>query len=206
MVAVMDTLRHGGYIARLRRTIVARGNTITGRSASSSPSRKCRASRYLASRWRRSVGDLKPSRRPTSAVRRRRARIANVMVQDSFAWVTGLVRRASFDRAGRARRRPRLHRPSGTTVSLSCRGDEEKRWHGGGRENIGKGTEIVDWEAPFTARSLRSRLAVTDQVRGPWARRQRRRTKLDGLLVLWHLQLDPTGVRLKSRIKSESFK
>ena len=120
VVAVMDTVAaSGGYITAIAADhIVARGNTITG--SIGVIFQLPEVSKLLDTLGIRmeeiKSGELKAEPTPYKPMSDRVRQVSNEMVQESFAWFTGLVveRRKLSARTGEGSgRRPRLYRPPG---------------------------------------------------------------------------------------------
>jgi protease-4 len=199
VVAVMDTVAaSGGYIAAIAADyIVARGNTITGSIGVIFTFPEI--SRLLDTLGIKmeefKSGELKAEPSPYKPVSDKARQASNALVQDSFAWFTGLVaerRKLPIEQVRLlADGRVFTGRQAAAAKLIDAVGDEEKAvaWLETERK-IGKGTKIVDWKVPFTANPSGIGFAVTDEVlRALGLGSSAGRTKLDGLLVLWHPQL-----------------
>jgi protease-4 len=199
VVAVMDTVAaSGGYIAAIAADhIVARGNTITGSIGVIFTFPEI--SRLLDTLGIKmeeiKSGELKAEPSPYKPVSDKVRQASNALVQDSFAWFTGLVAERRKLPIGQVRLladgRVFTGRQAAAAKLIDAVGDEEKAvaWLEA-EKNIGKGTEIVDWKVPFTADPSGLGFAVTDGVlRALGLGGSAGLTKLDGLLVLWHPQL-----------------
>lgn len=198
VVAVMDTVAaSGGYIAAIAADhIVARGNTITGSIGVifSFPE----ISRLLDTLGIKmeefKSGELKAEPSPYRPVSDKVRQASNALVQDSFAWFTGLVaerRKLPMEQVLLlADGRVFTGRQAVTAKLIDTVGGEEKAidWLET-EKKIGKGSKIVDWDLPLSADPTGLGFAVTDGVlRALGLGTSARRTKLDGLLVLWHPQ------------------
>jgi protease-4 len=199
VVAVMDTVAaSGGYIAAIAADhIVARGNTITGSIGVIFTFPEI--SRLLDTLGIKmeeiKSGELKAEPSPYKPVSDKARQASNVLVQDSFAWFTGLVaerRKLPIEQVRLlADGRVFTGRQAVTAKLTDDVGGEEKAvaWLET-EKKIDKGMGIVDWKVPFTANPAGFGFAVTDEVlRALGLGSSVARTKLDGLLVLWHPQL-----------------
>jgi protease-4 len=199
VVAVMDTVAaSGGYIAAIAADhIVARGNTITGSIGVIFTFPEI--SRLLDTLGIKmeeiKSGELKAEPSPYKPVTDRARQASNELVQDSFAWFTGLVaerRKLSLEQVRQlADGRVYTGRQAAAVKLIDAVGGEEKAvdWLET-EKGVGKGSKIVDWDVPFGADPTGLGFAVTDGVlQALGLGTSARRTKLDGLLVLWHPQL-----------------
>ncbi|MGH6820470.1 MAG: signal peptide peptidase SppA, partial [Methylocella sp.] len=199
VVAVMDTVAaSGGYITALAADhIVARGNTITGSIGVifSFPE----VSKLLDTLGIRmeeiKSGELKAEPTPYKPVSEKVRQVSNELVQDSFAWFTGLVaerRKLSLERVKiLADGRVYTGRQAVEVKLIDQIGGEDMAlaWLASAR-NIDAGTPVQDWAAPLGADlgglgfSIAGR--VLDALGLSGLRRRAEIAKLDGLLVLWH--------------------
>ena len=199
VVAVMDTVAaSGGYIAAIAADhIVARGNTITGSIGVIFTFPEI--SRLLDTLGIKmeeiKSGELKAEPSPYKPVSDKVRQVSNEMVQDSFVWFTGLVaerRKLPIERVRLlADGRVYTGRQAVAVKLIDAVGGEDKAvdWLET-EKNIGKGSKIVDWDVPLGTDPTGLGFAVTDGVlRALGLGTSARRTKLDGLLVLWHPQL-----------------
>lgn len=202
VVAVMDTVAaSGGYITAIAADyIVARGNTITGSIGVifSFPE----ISKLLDTLGIRmeeiKSGELKAEPTPYKPMSDRVRQVSNEMVQESFAWFTGLVverRKLSAERVKiLADGRVYTGRQAVTEKLIDALGGEEValEWLQT-QKNLSKDIDTVDWrtQSESGATGLGFSLANTVlQVLGfEGLRRQVESARLDGLLVLWHPQL-----------------
>jgi protease-4 len=199
VAAVMDTVAaSGGYITAIAADhIVARGNTITG--SIGVIFQWAEFSQLLSTLGVKmeeiKSGELKAEPSPFKPLTEKAREVSQAMVQDSFAWFTGLVaerRKLSIERVKvLADGRVYPARQAGAEKLVDEVGGEDKAVDWIKKEkNLGAGIEVIDWDANrFTDRSgLGFRLAVDilnavglgDLVAA--ARVQ----KLDGLLSVWH--------------------
>lgn len=199
VVAVMDTVAaSGGYIAAIAADhIVARGNTLTGSIGVIFTFPEI--SRLLDTLGIKMEeirsGELKAEPSPYKPVSDKARQATNALVQDSFSWFTGLVaerRKLPIEQVRLlADGRVFTGRQAVAAKLIDAVGDEAKAvaWLET-EKKIGKDSEIVDWEVPFSADPAGLGFAVTDAVlRALGLGGSAGRTKLDGLLVLWHPQL-----------------
>ena len=190
-----------GYITAIAADyIVARGNTITGSIGVifSFPE----ISKLLDTLGIRmeeiKSGELKAEPTPYKPMSDRVRQVSNEMVQESFAWFTGLVverRKLSAERVKvLADGRVYTGRQAVTEKLIDALGGEEValEWLQT-QKNLSKDIDTVDWrtQSESGATGLGFSLANTVlQVLGfEGLRRQVESARLDGLLVLWHPQL-----------------
>ena len=199
VAAVMDTVAaSGGYITAIAADhIVARGNTITG--SIGVIFQWAEFSQLLSTLGVKmeeiKSGELKAEPSPFKPLTEKAREVSQAMVQDSFAWFTGLVaerRKLSIERVKvLADGRVYTGRQAVAEKLVDEVGGEDKAVDWIKKEkNLGAGIEVIDWDANrFTDRSgLGFRLAVDilnavglgDLVAA--ARVQ----KLDGLLSVWY--------------------
>src|SRR5436190_8212656 len=199
VAAVMDTVAaSGGYITAIAADhIVARGNTITG--SIGVIFQWAEFSQLLSTLGVKmeeiKSGELKAEPSPFKPLTEKAREVSQAMVQDSFAWFTGLVaerRKLPIERVKvLADGRVYTGRQAVAEKLIDEVGGEDKAVDWIKKEkNLGAGIEVIDWDAKrFTDPSgLGFRLAVDilnavglgDLVAA--ARVQ----KLDGLLSVWH--------------------
>ena len=202
VVAVMDTVAaSGGYITAIAADyIVARGNTITGSIGVifSFPEISKLLDTLGIKMEEIKSGELKAEPTPYKPMSDRVRQVSNEMVQESFAWFTGLVverRKLSAERVKvLADGRVYTGRQAVTEKLIDALGGEEValEWLQT-QKNLSKDIETVDWrsQSESGATGLGFSLANTVlQVLGfEGLRRQVESARLDGLLVLWHPQL-----------------
>lgn len=202
VVAVMDTVAaSGGYITAIAADyIVARGNTITGSIGVifSFPE----VSKLLDTLGIRmeeiKSGELKAEPTPYKPMSDRVRQVSNEMVQESFAWFTGLVverRKLSAERVKvLADGRVYTGRQAVTEKLIDALGGEEVAldWLQT-QKKLPKDMEVVNWVNPLNADPAGLGFSVADTVLRVLGfeglRRQVESARLDGLLVLWHPQL-----------------
>jgi protease-4 len=202
VVAVMDTVAaSGGYITAIAADyIVARGNTITGSIGVifSFPE----ISKLLDTLGIRmeeiKSGELKAEPTPYKPMSDRVRQVSNEMVQESFAWFTGLVverRKLSAERVKvLADGRVYTGRQAVTEKLIDALGGEEValEWLQT-QKKLPKDIETVDWRNPSDSGSTGLGFSVANTVLKVLGfeglRRQVESARLDGLLVLWHPQL-----------------
>ena len=202
VVAVMDTVAaSGGYITAIAADyIVARGNTITGSIGVifSFPE----ISRLLDTLGIKmeeiKSGELKAEPSPYKPVSDRVRQVSNEMVQESFAWFTGLVverRKLSAERVKvLADGRDYTGRQAVTEKLIDALGGEEVAldWLQT-QKNVPKNVEIVEWHNPLNADPSGLGFSIANialkALGFEGLRRQVESARLDGLLVLWHPQL-----------------
>ena len=196
VVAVMDTVAaSGGYIAAIAADhIVARGNTITGSIGVIFTFPEI--SRLLDTLGIKmeeiKSGELKAEPSPYKPVSDKVRQASNELVQDSFAWFTGLVaerRKLSVDEVRLvADGRVFTGRQAAAAKLIDEVGGEEKAvaWLET-EKGIGKDMQIVDWQLPFSVNPAGLGFTAMDgMLRALGLGSSAQRTKLDGLLVLWH--------------------
>jgi protease-4 len=202
VVAVMDTVAaSGGYIIAIAADhIVARGNTITGSIGVifSFPE----ISRLLDTLGIKmeeiKSGELKAEPSPYKPVSDRVRQVSNEMVQESFAWFTGLVverRKLSPERVKvLADGRVYTGRQAVTEKLIDALGGEEAalEWLQT-QKKIPKDMNVIDWFSPLNVDPAGLGFSVANTVLKALGfeglRRQVESARLDGLLVLWHPQL-----------------
>ena len=202
VVAVMDTVAaSGGYITAIAADyIVARGNTITGSIGVifSFPE----ISKLLDTLGIRmeeiKSGELKAEPTPYKPMSDRVRQVSNEMVQESFAWFTGLVverRKLSAERVKvLADGRVYTGRQAVTEKLIDALGGEEVAldWLQT-QKKLPKDIETIDWRSAQNAGATGLGFSVANTVLKVLGfeglRRQVESARLDGLLVLWHPQL-----------------
>lgn len=202
IAAVMDTVAaSGGYITAIAADhIVARGNTITGSIGVifSFPE----ISRLLDTLGIKmeeiKSGELKAEPSPYKPVSDKAREVSNEMVQDSFAWFTGLVaerRNIPLDQVKiLSDGRVYTGRQAAANKLIDEIGGEEKAiaWLES-EKNIAPGTPVVDWALATNLDPTGLGFAIANGVlraMGLEGLAQRAQSsKLDGMLVLWHPQL-----------------
>ena len=202
IAAVMDTVAaSGGYITAIAADhIVARGNTITGSIGVifSFPE----ISRLLDTLGIKmeeiKSGELKAEPSPYKPVSDKARAVSNEMVQDSFAWFTGLVaerRKLPLDRVKiLSDGRVYTGRQAAANKLIDEIGGEEKAiaWLES-EKNIAPGMPVVDWALATNLDPTGLGFAIANGVlraMGLEGLAQRAQSsKLDGMLVLWHPQL-----------------
>ncbi|MEQ1522082.1 MAG: signal peptide peptidase SppA [Aestuariivirga sp.] len=202
VVAVMDTVAaSGGYITAIAADhIVARGNTITGSIGVifSFPEISKLLDTLGIKMEEIKSGELKAEPSPYKPVSDRVRQVSNEMVQESFAWFTGLVverRKLSAERVKvLADGRVYTGRQAVTEKLIDALGGEEVAldWLQT-QKNLPKDMEIVDWRnslnADPTGLGFSAANIVLKALGFEGLRRQVESARLDGLLVLWHPQL-----------------
>lgn len=202
VVAVMDTVAaSGGYITAIAADhIVARGTSITGSIGVifSFPE----VSRLLDTLGIRmeeiKSGDLKAEPSPYKPVTDKARAVSQAMVQDGFDWFTGLVAERRSLPIERVRElsdgRVYTGRQAIAVKLIDELGGEEKAlgWlHA--KKNIDASLKVVDWAPRSASAASGLGFTVTDLVLRflgfESLRSAADRTKLDGLLVLWHPHL-----------------
>jgi len=202
VVAVMDTVAaSGGYITAIAADyIVARGNTITGSIGVifSFPE----ISKLLDTLGIRmeeiKSGELKAEPTPYKPMSDRVRQVSNDMVQESFAWFTGLVverRKLSAERVKvLADGRVYTGRQAVTEKLIDALGGEEVAldWLQT-QKKLPKDIETIDWRSAQNAGATGLGFSVANTVLKALGfeglGRQVESARLDGLLVLWHPQL-----------------
>ena len=202
VVAVMDTVAaSGGYITAIAADyIVARGNTITGSIGVifSFPEISKLLDTLGIKMEEIKSGELKAEPSPYKPVSDRVRQISNELVQESFAWFTGLVverRKLSVERVKvLADGRVYTGRQAVTEKLIDALGgeDEALAWLQA-EKNIPKDIAIVDWFNPLnvdpSGLGFSAANTVLKALGFEGLRRQVESARLDGLLVLWHPQL-----------------
>jgi protease-4 len=202
VVAVMDTVAaSGGYITAIATDyIVARGNTITGSIGVifSFPEISKLLDTLGIKMEEIKSGELKAEPSPYKPVSDHVRQVSNEMVQESFAWFTGLVverRKLSPERVKvLADGRVYTGRQAVTEKLIDALGGEEVAldWLQT-QKNVPKDLEIVEWRNALNADPSGLGFSAVNIVLKALGfeglRRQVESARLDGLLVLWHPQL-----------------
>ena len=202
VVAVMDTVAaSGGYITAIAADyIVARGNTITGSIGVifSFPEISKLLDTLGIKMEEIKSGELKAEPSPYKPVSDRVRQVSNEMVQESFAWFTGLVverRKLSAERVKvLADGRVYTGRQAVTEKLIDALGGEEVAldWLQT-QKKLPKDLEVVNWFNPVNADPAGLGFSMANIVLKALGfeglRRQVESARLDGLLVLWHPQL-----------------
>jgi protease-4 len=202
VVAVMDTVAaSGGYITAIATDyIVARGNTITGSiGVIFSFPEVSKLLETLGIRMEEiKSGELKAEPTPYKPMSDRVRQVSNEMVQESFAWFTGLVverRKLSAERVKvLADGRVYTGRQAVAEKLIDALGGEEVAldWLQT-QKKLPKDTEIIDWRSAQNGGATGLGFSVANIVLKALGfeglRRQVESARLDGLLVLWHPQL-----------------
>jgi protease IV len=202
IVAVMDTVAaSGGYITAIAADhIVARGNTITGSIGVifQFPEVSKLLDTLGIKMEEIKSGDLKAEPSPYKPVSEKARAVANEMVQDAFAWFTGLVaerRKLPIERVRfLADGRVYTGRQALTAKLVDELGGEEEAvaWLSV-TAKIPKTTGIADW-SPRRSSGVESlgfsAIAAFARAIGlETAMRAADHAALDGLLVIWHPDL-----------------
>ncbi len=202
VVAVMDTVAaSGGYITAIAADyIVARGNTITGSIGVifSFPEISKLLDTLGIKMEEIKSGELKAEPTPYKPMSDRVRQVSNEMVQESFAWFTGLVverRKLSAERVKiLADGRVYTGRQAVTEKLIDALGGEEVAldWLQT-QKKLPKDIETIDWRSTQNAGATGLGFSVANTVLKSLGfeglRRQVESARLDGLLVLWHPQL-----------------
>jgi protease IV len=202
VVAVMDTVAaSGGYITAIAADyIVARGNTITGSIGVifSFPEISKLLDTLGIKMEEIKSGELKAEPSPYKPVSDRVRAVSNEMVQESFAWFTGLVverRKLSAERVKvLADGRVYTGRQAVTEKLIDALGGEEValEWLQA-QKKLPKDMAVIDWRNPLSADPTGLGFSIANTVLKVLGfeglRRQVESARLDGLLVLWHPQL-----------------
>jgi protease-4 len=202
IVAVMDTVAaSGGYITAIAADhIVARGNTITGSIGVifQFPEVSKLLDTLGIKMEEIKSGELKAEPTPYKPVSDKARAVANIMVQDSFAWFTGLV----AERRGLPM--PQVLVLSDGRVYTGRQAVKEKLVDElGGEEKavdwlvaekkVSKDLPILDWEPKQSDRFSSLGFSIARSVMGAagldWLVPSAARPKLDGLLAVWHPDL-----------------
>lgn len=203
VAAVMDTVAaSGGYITAIAADhIVARGNTITG--SIGVIFQWAEVSKLLETigvqMQEIKSGDLKAEPSPFKPLSEKAREVSNLMVQDSFAWFTGLVaerRKLSLDKVKiLSDGRVYTGRQAVAEKLIDELGGEEKAVDWIKKEKkLPDGIMVKDWAVPaedkglfglglkLTSGALRA-LGLPDLAK------QAQLQKLDGLVSVWHPSL-----------------
>lgn len=200
VAAVMDTVAaSGGYITAIAADhIVARGNTITG-------------SIGVIFQWAEfsklletvgvqmqeiKSGDLKAEPSPFKPLSEKAREVSTLMVQDSFAWFTGLVaerRKLPLDKVKiLSDGRVYTGRQAVAEKLIDELGGEEKAIDWMKREKkLSDGIEVKDWAVPSEDKGLfglglRITSGALKAMGLPDLAKQAQLQKLDGLVSVWH--------------------
>jgi protease IV len=203
VAAVMDTIAaSGGYITAIAADhIVARGNTITG-------------SIGVIFQWAEVTklletigvqmqeiksGDLKAEPSPFKPLSEKAREVSNLMVQDSFAWFTGLVaerRRLPLDKVKiLSDGRVYTGRQAVAEKLIDELGGEDKAVDWIKREKkLSADIAVKDWEAPDEDKGmfgwgLKITSGALKALGLPDLAQQAQMGKLDGLVSVWHPSL-----------------
>ena len=202
VVAVMDTVAaSGGYITAIASDyIVARGNTITGSIGVifSFPEISKLLDTLGIKMEEIKSGELKAEPSPYKPVSDHVRAVSNEMVQESFAWFTGLVaerRHLTPERvAVLADGRVYTGRQAVTAKLIDALGGEEVavQWLETDKK-ISKDLSVVNWANPVNADPTGLGFSIANiglkALGFEGLKRQVESARLDGLLVLWHPQL-----------------
>ncbi len=202
VVAVMDTVAaSGGYITAIACDyIVARGNTITGSIGVifSFPEISKLLDMLGIKMEEIKSGELKAEPSPYKPLSDHVRAVSNEMVQESFAWFTGLVaerRHLSAERvAVLADGRVYTGRQAVTEKLIDAVGGEEAalQWLASDRK-ISKDLKVVNWANPVNVDPTGLGFSIANIVLKALGfdglKQQVEGARLDGLLVLWHPQL-----------------
>jgi protease IV len=202
VVAVMDTVAaSGGYITAIAADhIVARGNTITGSIGVifSFPEISRLLDTIGVKMEEIKSGELKAEPSPYKPMSDKVRQVSDQMVQDSFAWFTGLVaerRKLPLDQVKiLADGRVYTGRQAVANKLIDELGGEDQAiaWLASDRK-IDKDTPVVDWElatnTDLTGLGFSIGSGVLRALGLESLAQRAAATKLDGLLVLWHPQL-----------------
>jgi protease-4 len=200
--AVMDTIAaSGGYITAIAADrIVARGNTITGSIGVIFQFPE--VSKLLETLGVKveeiKSGDLKAEPSPYKPTSEKARIVANQMVQDAFAWFTGLVaerRKLPIEQVRiLADGRVYTGRQALAAKLIDEIGGEEQavKWLAA-TAKIPETTDIADWKPRSSYGDTGLGLSIVKLAAGALgidsALQVAERTTLDGLLVLWHPDL-----------------
>ena len=203
VAAVMDTVAaSGGYITAIAADhIVARGNTITG-------------SIGVIFQWAEfsklletvgvqmqeiKSGDLKAEPSPFKPLSEKAREVSTLMVQDSFAWFTGLVaerRKLPLDKVKiLSDGRVYTGRQAVAEKLVDELGGEEKAIAWMTKEKkLSEGIEVKDWKLPSEDQGLfglglRITAGALKALGLPDLAKQAQLQKLDGLVSVWHPSL-----------------
>ena len=200
VAAVMDTIAaSGGYITAIAADhIVARGNTITG--SIGVIFQWAEVSKLLETigvqMQEIKSGDLKAEPSPFKPLSEKAREVSNLMVQDSFAWFTGLVaerRKLPLDKVKiLSDGRVYTGRQAVAEKLIDELGGEDKAVDWIRREKkLPDDIQVTDWKAASEDSGLLGLgLKITSGALGalglPDLAEQAKLQKLDGLLSVWH--------------------
>jgi len=203
VAAVMDTIAaSGGYITAIAADhIVARGNTITG--SIGVIFQLAEVSKLLETigvqMQEIKSGDLKAEPSPFKPLSEKAREVSNLMVQDSFAWFTGLVaerRRLPLDRVKiLSDGRVYTGRQAVAEKLIDELGGEDKAVDWIKKEKkLSADIAVKDWEAPAEDRGifgwgLKITSVALKALGLPDLALQAQMGKLDGLVSVWHPSL-----------------
>jgi len=203
VAAVMDTIAaSGGYITAIAADhIVARGNTITG--SIGVIFQWAEVSKLLETigvqMQEIKSGDLKAEPSPFKPLSEKAREVSNLMVQDSFAWFTGLVaerRRLPLDRVKiLSDGRVYTGRQAVAEKLIDELGGEDKAVDWIKKEKkLSADIAVKDWEAPAEDRGifgwgLKITSVALKALGLPDLALQAQMGKLDGLVSVWHPSL-----------------
>ena len=203
VAAVMDTIAaSGGYITAIAADhIVARGNTITG--SIGVIFQWAEVSKLLETigvqMQEIKSGDLKAEPSPFKPLSEKAREVSNLMVQDSFAWFTGLVaerRRLPLDRVKiLSDGRVYTGRQAVAEKLIDELGGEDKAVDWIKKEKkLSADIAVKDWEAPEEDRGifgwgLKITSGALKALGLPDLAEQAQMGKLDGLVSVWHPSL-----------------
>jgi len=203
VAAVMDTIAaSGGYITAIAADhIVARGNTITG--SIGVIFQWAEVSKLLETigvqMQEIKSGDLKAEPSPFKPLSEKAREVSNLMVQDSFAWFTGLVaerRRLPLDKVKiLSDGRVYTGRQAVAEKLIDELGGEDKAVDWIKKEKkLSADIAVKDWEAPEEDRGifgwgLKITSVALKALGLPDLAEQAQMGKLDGLVSVWHPSL-----------------
>jgi protease-4 len=203
VAAVMDTVAaSGGYITAIAADhIVARGNTITGSIGVifqwAEVSKLLEAIGVQMQEIK--SGELKAEPSPFKPMTEKAREVSNLMVQDSFAWFTGLVaerRKLPLDKVKiLSDGRVYTGRQAVTEKLIDELGGEDKAvdWMKKEKKLAGD-IAVKDWKVPsedsgLFGLGLRITAGALEALGLPGLAEQAKLRKLDGLLSVWHPSL-----------------
>jgi protease-4 len=203
VAAVMDTIAaSGGYITAIAADhIVARGNTITG--SIGVIFQWAEVSKLLETigvqMQEIKSGDLKAEPSPFKPLSDKAREVSNLMVQDSFAWFTGLVaerRKLPLDKVKvLSDGRVYTGRQAVAEKLIDELGGEEKAVDWIKKEKkLPADIEVKDWAVPpedtgLLGLGLKITSGALKAMGLPDLARQAQMQKLDGLVSVWHPSL-----------------
>jgi protease IV len=202
VVAVMDTVAaSGGYIAAIAADqIIARGNTITGSIGVifSFPEVSELMARLGIKMEEIKSGELKAEPTPFKPVSDKVRAVSNEMVQDSFQWFIDLVK----ERRNMAEARVRILADGRVYTGRQAvkaglidqiGGEEEARNWLESKKSIPPNLPIETWVETNSYDTAGFGFSIANRVLNVFGldilQNAATRSKLDGLLVLWHPQL-----------------